>query len=336
MTVRFAALGDSLTEGLGDPVPGGWRGWAALLAAGLAEQPGAVELLNCARSGALTADVAEEQLARALGHRPQLAAVIIGANDTLRGAFDITAVAVRLDTVFAALAGQGAVLLTACLPDPGRMLGLPWPLARPLGRRMRAVNDVVHALSERYGAVHLHTAGGPWTADRAAWSVDRLHPSELGHRLLARQFHRLLAARGLACGPEPQALPQSPPPRRGAAGWWMATRGTRWVADRCADLLPDLLRLAAAELRYGRTGAAVPDRASQRAAARALAALPEHTGPGQPATGQRRGGRAAGPAGGPCSAAAASARTGARAGPPGAASGAGARAGPGAASGAGA
>ena len=31
--VRFAVLGDSLSEGVGDPVPGGgWRGWAALLA----------------------------------------------------------------------------------------------------------------------------------------------------------------------------------------------------------------------------------------------------------------------------------------------------------------
>jgi hypothetical protein len=30
---RFAALGDSVTVGLGDPMPqGGWRGWAALLA----------------------------------------------------------------------------------------------------------------------------------------------------------------------------------------------------------------------------------------------------------------------------------------------------------------
>lgn len=33
---RFVALGDSLTEGLGDPVAdGGWRGWAALLAGAL-------------------------------------------------------------------------------------------------------------------------------------------------------------------------------------------------------------------------------------------------------------------------------------------------------------
>ena len=32
----FVALGDSITVGMGDPAPeGGWRGWAALLAATL-------------------------------------------------------------------------------------------------------------------------------------------------------------------------------------------------------------------------------------------------------------------------------------------------------------
>ncbi|MCI3227346.1 SGNH/GDSL hydrolase family protein, partial [Streptomyces sp. NP-1717] len=30
--LRYAALGDSLTAGVGDRVEGGWRGWAALLA----------------------------------------------------------------------------------------------------------------------------------------------------------------------------------------------------------------------------------------------------------------------------------------------------------------
>ena len=35
--VTFVALGDSATAGFGDPMPeGGWRGWAALLAEGLA------------------------------------------------------------------------------------------------------------------------------------------------------------------------------------------------------------------------------------------------------------------------------------------------------------
>lgn len=34
--IRFAALGDSATFGLGDPVESGWRGWAHLLSDGMA------------------------------------------------------------------------------------------------------------------------------------------------------------------------------------------------------------------------------------------------------------------------------------------------------------
>jgi lysophospholipase L1-like esterase len=273
--LRFVALGDSLTAGLGDPRPGGeWRGWAALLAPALAEQPHRSRLLNCSRSGALTADVAGEQLTEALSHRPHLASVVVGANDTLRGSFDIEAVAQHLDAVFGALRAQGAGLLTACLPDPGRMLGLPWPLARPLGRRMRAVNHVVHALSDHYGAVHLHTAHHPWVFDRASWSADRLHPSELGHRLLAREFHALLATAGLAAGEPPSAVPDGPGPGRAASVYWMATRGTKWVWDRCADLLPDLLGLAVAECRHQASGTGTAlELNAHRATVRAIASL---------------------------------------------------------------
>ncbi|MFF7676787.1 SGNH/GDSL hydrolase family protein [Actinacidiphila glaucinigra] len=268
--IRFAALGDSLTEGLGDPVAAGWRGWAPLLAQGLAAEPSAVRLLNCSRSGALTKDVVEEQLPRALDHRPHLASVVVGANDTLRGSFDIETVARRLDTVLAQLRAHGAEVLTACLPDPGRMLGLPWPL----GRRMAALNQVVHVLSERYGAVHLHAARHPWAADRASWSADRLHPSELGHRLLAREFHDLLAARGLSDGEPPSTTPGGPGPGAAASVWWMATKGTRWVADRCTDLLPDLLRLAGREARHRLAGTdGLLDLRSRDATAGALARL---------------------------------------------------------------
>ncbi|MYX39215.1 MULTISPECIES: SGNH/GDSL hydrolase family protein [unclassified Streptomyces] len=272
--IRFAALGDSLTEGLGDPVAAGWRGWAPLLAQGLAAEPSAVRLLNCSRSGALTKDVVEEQLPRALEHRPHLASVVVGANDTLRGSFEIETVARRLDTVLAQLRAHGAEVLTACLPDPGRMLGLPWPLARPLGRRMAALNQVVHVLSERYGAVHLHAARHPWVAERASWSADRLHPSERGHRLLAREFHDLLAARGLSDGEPPSTTPGGPGPGAAASVWWMATKGTRWVADRCTDLLPDLLRLAGREARHRLAGTdGLLDLRSRDATAGALARL---------------------------------------------------------------
>ncbi|MER6345710.1 SGNH/GDSL hydrolase family protein [Streptomyces sp. NPDC001595] len=250
--LRFVALGDSLTEGVGDPVRAGWRGWAALLAAGLAPEP--VRFTNLAVSGAQTRDVRETQLPAGLALRPDLVSVVVGVNDTLRRTFDIHGVATRLDEVYAAFTGQGAVLLTACLPDPGALLGLPGALARPLARRQRAVNTVVHALSERYGAVHLHACEGDWIGDRAMWSADRLHPGERGHRQLAARFHALLSRTGLATGAAPSTEPDSPAPGRAAGLWWLATAGTGWVARRCTDLLPQLLHLAADEMRHHARG----------------------------------------------------------------------------------
>lgn len=269
--VRFVALGDSLTEGVGDPVGDGWRGWAALLADGLGPE---VEFTNLAVSGSQTRDVLDRQTPPALELRPDVASVVIGVNDTLRCTFDIHAVAARLDRVYAAFRGRGTVLLTACLPDPGAMLGLPGALANPLARRQRAVNAVVHALSERYGAVHLHAAEGDWTTDRAMWSADRLHPGERGHRALALRFHTLLAEQGLATGPAPAAEPEFPVPTKSASLWWLATAGTGWVARRCTDLLPQLVRLAASEVRHRARGTSARlDLSASHAVASALAAL---------------------------------------------------------------
>ena len=192
--------------------------------------------------------------------------------------------AARLDQVYAACTGQGALLLTACLPDPGGMLGLPGALARPLARRQRAVNTVVHALSDRYGAAHLHACEGDWTGDRAMWSADRLHPGEPGHRQLAVRFHALLTERGAATGPAPSPEPDSPAPTRWESLRWLATAGTGWVARRCTDLLPQLLSLAADEIRHHARGTTVRlDLRTTTAVSAALAAL---------STGERRPGAA--------------------------------------------
>ncbi|GGZ59497.1 SGNH/GDSL hydrolase family protein [Streptomyces bluensis] len=269
--LRFVALGDSLTQGIGDPVGDGWRGWAALLADGLGP---AADFTNLAVSGAQTRDVLERQTPAALALRPDLVSVVIGVNDTLRCTFDIHAVAARLDTVYAAFRAQGTGLLTACLPDPGAMLGLPGSLARPLARRQRAVNTVVHALSERYEAVHLHACEGAWLTDRAMWSADRLHPGERGHRQLAVRFHALLTEAGLSTGPGPSPEPEFPVPTRSASLFWLATKGTAWVARRCTDLLPQLLALAMAEVRHKARGTSGRlDLSASAAVASALAAL---------------------------------------------------------------
>ncbi|MFJ2474696.1 SGNH/GDSL hydrolase family protein [Streptomyces sp. NPDC087659] len=271
---RFAALGDSLTEGVGDRVDGAWRGWAALLAEALGTTDEPAEFRNFAISGALSRDVHETQAPAALAYAPDLASVIVGVNDTLRHTFDIHDLAVRLDEVCAALSGNGSRLLTACLPDPGAMLALPAPLARPLARRQRAVNAVVHVLTERYGAVHLHLADISWVENRTLWSADRLHPGERGHRAIARRFHELLTAEGFVLGAAPGSEPEQPVPGRAAKAVWLATAGTAWVARRCTDLLPQLLGLAGAEVRHWARGTSARlDHLAENALSSALASL---------------------------------------------------------------
>ena len=79
------------------------------------------------------------------------------------------------------------------------------------------------------------------------WSVDRLHPNEPGHRLIACRFHALLAASGCPVGPGPDPEPSNPPPTRLAEAGWMATKGTAWLVRRSRDLVPSLVRLAVRE-----------------------------------------------------------------------------------------
>jgi len=241
----FVALGDSITVGVGDPAPegGGWRGWAALLAASL---PHPV-MHNLATLGAMAVDVERLQLPTATDLKPDVASVVVGINDTLRGNFDPQRTGAAVARTVAGLRAAGAQVLTMRLPDPGQMFGLPRSLARPLARRMRAVNEAVDDVAARYGTLHLDAACDPATYERRNWSVDRLHPNERGHRLIACRFHALLAAAGYPIGPGPDPEPSTLPPSRTAELRWMATKGTTWLARRSRDLVPALLALAVRE-----------------------------------------------------------------------------------------
>jgi lysophospholipase L1-like esterase len=244
--IRLAALGDSTTAGFGDPTSDGrWRGWAALLAESLGPH---VAFTNFARSGAITASVACEQQRAAVMFRPTVAVVPVGINDTLRKSFDASGVAANLDRVVGELTAIGAIVLTACLPDPALMFGLPPFLGRPLARRVAAVNAALHMVADRYASVHLHTPDLPGVYDAQMWSVDRLHPGERGHRLLAAGAFDLLAAWGVPVWRRPALEPTNRPPTRSQQAVWLATHGTRWLLARSTDLLPELARLVVAEL----------------------------------------------------------------------------------------
>lgn len=261
----FVALGDSITLGVGDPIrleppPGRrkgarcWRGWAALLADTL-PQPA---LHIVAGNGACIADLERDQLPAALQLRPDVASMVIGVNDTLRPNFDPDRISAATAHVVGALRAAGADVLTMRLPDPGRMLSLPNVLARPLARRAHQINEVMDEVAERFGTLHFDAADDALVYDPQMWAVDRLHPSERGHRHIARRFHALLSEAGHALGPAPGAEPTNQPPTQLEQLAWMATKGTTWVLRRSTDLVPNLLAMAFDEWRAGTPADVIP------------------------------------------------------------------------------
>jgi len=240
---RIVTLGDSITLGMGDPVPSGWRGWARHLASGLPRP----ELHNLATKGAQAKHVERDQLPDALLLRPHVASVIVGINDTLRAGFDPVRTGQATARTVAALTASGATVLTIRLPDPAQMFGLPPGLARPLSRRMRAVNAEIDRISAHYGTVHWDASADPETYDPGNWSVDRLHPNERGHRLIACRFWDRLEAAGFPVAERPGSEPTEPAPTRRDDMVWMATKGTKWFLRRSIDLIPYMLFMAARE-----------------------------------------------------------------------------------------
>jgi len=246
--VRFAALGDSATHGLGDLVGESWRGWARILADAIGEDHD-VSFCNLAIPGATAADVRKNQLADALAHRPQVASLVVGLNDTLRSSWDPERLREDLLHCASELAATGAILLTARFHDHSRVFGLPKLLGRPMARRIDELNAVYDEIHATYGGLRVDLAAHTEVYVRSFWSVDRLHPSELGHRAIAREFAALLNERGLSFTLPSSSSCTGEAPSLLRDAQWLLTQGGPWLGRRARDLGSWAARQAVSQVR---------------------------------------------------------------------------------------
>jgi lysophospholipase L1-like esterase len=238
--VRFAALGDSASCGIGDPTPAGWRGWAQLLSEAIGARHH-VSFCKLAVAGATVADVRRHQLPDALAHRPVIASLVVGLNDVLGSSWDPAQVRADLLHCAGALARQGALVVTVRFHDHTRGFGLPRLVARPLRRRIEILNAIYDEVHERYGTLRVDLAADPAIYSRDLWSFDRLHPSEEGHRRLAQRVAVELNAEGLAF-PLPSPTPTSTPPGRREKLHVLVHEIAPWLGRRVRDLAPTVTR----------------------------------------------------------------------------------------------
>ncbi|MGH3902829.1 MAG: SGNH/GDSL hydrolase family protein [Pseudonocardiaceae bacterium] len=255
----LAVLGDSTAVGLGDPLPtSGWRGFGPLLAAALGAA-GEVRYTNLSFTGARMACLRHRQLPGVLQQRPDVAVIVAGMNDTLRPDFDPLAVRDDLDATVTALHAVGAVVLITRFHEHARVFWLPGPLRRALHQRVEQLNEATEQVVAQRGALCLDLHLMPGAYDTAAWSVDRLHPSERGHRMLAAGFDTLLVGAGIAV-PNPVDLACFGGRELTTAHHiaWLLLQGVPWLGRHGRDFLPHAVAVVVRDL-LGRP-AAVPSR----------------------------------------------------------------------------
>jgi len=192
--MRYVAIGDSFTEGLGDDVAqGAVRGWADLVAAGLAVAGDEVWYANLAIRGHLIQRIVDSQLepALALSPAPDLMTFSGGGNDMLRRGFDIDYAMSLAERVITRCAQSGTKLLVASGSDPTDGL----PQSKSILARGNVLMDRTRELLDQYPEVtFVDNFSDQELRCGDYWAPDRLHLNAMGH---ARVAARVLTALGV-------------------------------------------------------------------------------------------------------------------------------------------
>lgn len=191
---RYAVLGDSIAQGVGE-ASAGYReiGWADRVAEVLTAVHPEAAYLNTGRIGATSDQVLAEQLAPALQFRPDLVHISCGGNDLFHPGGDTDRLHANLDSIFSALADTGAQLCAFTVADVWETERMA-PM-RPMRPRMAELNEIVRDVAVRYDAVLVDFWDHPLRLRPDLMSADLIHFTTSGHAVVATEVIRALAAR---------------------------------------------------------------------------------------------------------------------------------------------
>jgi lysophospholipase L1-like esterase len=188
----FVAIGDSFTEGLNDPAPGGgFRGWADRLATLLAAEYPGLRYANLAVRGKLLREIVAEQVPAAAAMSPGLVSLAGGGNDMLRLGADPDTLAELFDVAVARLRQAGSQVLIFTGSDP---VGIP--VLRLLRGKIAAYNMHLRAIADARDCYLVDLWSMRFLRDKSAWSADRLHLSPESHQRVALRAAEVLGIPG--------------------------------------------------------------------------------------------------------------------------------------------
>ena len=205
---RFVAIGDSWTEGVGDPDPtrpNGVRGWADRVAEVLATRTDDFGYANFAIRGKRVHEIIGEQLEPALALGPDLLTLQGAGNDILRTKVDLDALVASIDDAVARANDAGALV---ALFTHGSAASGPFAALRG---RIAIFNELLREVADTRHAVLVDNWRITEASDRRLWDVDKVHLSPLGHHRAALE---VLHALGIDHDLPPFELPAVDPASR--------------------------------------------------------------------------------------------------------------------------
>ena len=183
---RFAVVGDSLAQGLGEPTPGyADASWPDRVRTTLHAATGrSLGYVNTGVVGARLQDVIEGQVAAVTDFRPDLVGVIAGGNDLLVDEVDWPGVEGGVRQLFDLLAAVGAhTVFTFMFMQITR--AIPALRPTPLHDRLARLNDIVARHAAHRGFLVVDMWRHPASGHAESYSADLLHASRRGHAALA-------------------------------------------------------------------------------------------------------------------------------------------------------
>lgn len=202
---RYVALGDSFTEGIGDPEPlspGGHRGWADRVAEVLSSRTEDFAYANLAVRGKLIKQILDEQVEPALALHPDLITISAGGNDVIRPGTDPDQIAALFDETVRRLSVDGATIVVFTGVDVGFS-----PVFRGIRGKVAIYNENVRAVAARYDCIVADQWSLTEIQDQRMWAPDRLHLAPLGHHTVARMVLAALNVENELQPLEPEPLP---------------------------------------------------------------------------------------------------------------------------------
>lgn len=202
-TLRLMMIGDSTAAGVGASVTTGTVG--GHLATLLSESGISTHLASVAVSGSRARDLGP-QVSRALLAKPNLAVILIGANDATHLS-SLGGLRTDIGEAVDRLRAAGIEVVVGTCPDLDAAFAFMQPLRSIAGWQGRRVARTERALLRGRGvfAVDIAHATGPTIkSDPARYlSVDRLHPNDEGYGLFAAALLGPVRQLALELMPEP-------------------------------------------------------------------------------------------------------------------------------------